>query len=59
MQAHCAKLAVVKAVEGTHSCKIINVGKLYFDFLNFFLQIDLVEEMTGEYVLQLFCVILR
>ena len=45
------KLAEVETFVSTHDCEVKNVRQLNFHIFNFFFQINLVEEVPGEYVL--------
>ena len=45
------KLAEVETFVSTHYCEVKNVRQLNFHIFNFFFQINLVEEVPGEYVL--------
>ena len=45
------KLAEVETFVSTHDCEVKNIRQLNFHIFNFFFQINLVEEVPGEYVL--------
>jgi len=51
VQIHVAKLPEVETFVGSHNCEVENIGQLDLYIFNFFLQVNLVQEMPSEYVL--------